>query len=216
MEVNIMNAESTSNAYTKEITQAPVEGVYFRVCPSKIDKNLFRNTLFIEELSNARRTNNTVLLKNVQRKEFARQLIQKGFIEMEKYPKRYKKDFWTYYPKKTWEKCSGSDMKNLAKQHGDHIADWVEQVLEWAQRINNGESWNTLCVEPDTAKYFRIVCGYAKHRNDFEPHLVGGSTATGDFTPPADINDHGGAWFFVRDDSVPLIVAYNLPTIAIN
>lgn len=45
------------------------------------------------------------------------------------------------------------------------MADWVEQALEWAQRIHNGETWESICNEPDTAKYYRLIIwksGFAK------------------------------------------------------
>ena len=50
------------------------------------------------------------------------------------------------------------------------MADWVEQALEWAQRICNGESWKVVCNKADTANWYRLVVwksGYTR--------LVGGS-----------------------------------------
>lgn len=40
---------------------------------------------------------------------------------------------------------------------GDHLTDWVEQAFEWAQKIANGESWESICNEVDTAKWVRCV-----------------------------------------------------------
>ena len=50
-------------------------------------------------------------------------------------------------------------LKEYAKTMGDHNADWVEQSLEWAQRISNGESWKKLCNKRDTTKWYRLVEG---------------------------------------------------------
>lgn len=62
-------------------------------------------------------------------------------------------------------------MEEFARSMGGHIADWVEQSLEWAQRIVNGETWEAICNNPDTANWYRLVkWKYGKTR------IIGGSS----------------------------------------
>lgn len=51
------------------------------------------------------------------------------------------------------------ELKEEAKNQGGHMANWIEQALEWAQRIDNGESWETICNEPDKNKHYRMIIG---------------------------------------------------------
>ncbi len=37
------------------------------------------------------------------------------------------------------------------------MADWVEQALEWAQKIFDGQSWESICNYPDTSKNKRMI-----------------------------------------------------------
>jgi len=88
-------------------------------------------------------------------------------------------------------------------QIGDHMANWVEQALEWAQRIANGEAWKDICNKADTANWYRLVIwknGCAR--------LVGGSREDYVNSPASDIS---GSTFFdlsfiIR--AVPLVVLY--------
>lgn len=60
-------------------------------------------------------------------------------------------------PEKTWNAKDNKELEQVACELGDRIADWVEQALEWAQRICNGESWEELCNKRDTANWYRVV-----------------------------------------------------------
>ena len=119
--------------------QRPKGGIPFPVNPSGIDRKLFQ-----EE-------------REKSEQEKTRKLILEAFANVDEYPERYGKPFKTLMPKKTWERKDVSDLIELANNLGDHEADWVEQALELAQRISNGESWEDICDTLDTARWFRLV-----------------------------------------------------------
>lgn len=73
-------------------------------------------------------------------------------------------------PKKDWRIRYVSDLEKIAYNLGDHNAYWVEQALEWAQRIANGERWEAVCNDFDNARCFRLVIWKNGHHR-----FVGGS-----------------------------------------
>ncbi len=170
----------------REYSSVPIEGKWFRVNPVAIDQNLFK-----EERENSRQ-------------EKTRQLILEAFEKMKKNSK-YARTFKTMIPTKTWEERSISEHEMLANELGDHIADWVEQALEWAQRIYNGESWEDICNKKDMANWYRLV--YWK--NGY-PGIVGGSrhylydfSSSDVCTNPNDVKK------FIYNKIVPLVADYD-------
>ena len=170
----------------QKIAQVPTRGKWFEVKPLSIDQKLFETKR-----------------KDI-RQETTRQLILEAFAEMKEKPEKYGKNFKTMMRKKTWSSKTVAQLKEVASNLGDHNADWVEQALEWAQRIANGESWETICNYKDTAKYYRLVVwknGYVR--------LVGGSTNNHDYNPASRVgdidcyDDHG------LYSTVPLVVSYD-------
>ena len=170
-----------------KIKQVPTEGKWFGVNPLAIDQNLFK-----EKRENFRQ-------------EVTRQYILEAFEEMKKNSK-YARAFKTMMPKKTWDgktEKTVKELKKLATKLGDHNADWVEQALEWAQRIANGESWEYICNKEDTSDCFRLVIwknGYAR--------LVGGSHISSKYYPASNVilSDYGDNDYFYS--TVPLVVLY--------
>lgn len=167
-----------------EIAQVPKEGKWFKVNPLAIDENLFKKE------------------RRDSKQEETRQLILEAFEEMKK-DSKYAKPFKTMMPEKTGTSKTVSELKEMAKELGDHNADWVEQSLEWAQRIANGETWESICNDRDTANWYRIVVwknGYCR--------LVGGSRKNNSNNPAS------GVSFFNCSDAdnyvytVPLVVLY--------
>ena len=157
-ERNMKTAETRQQA-TVEVAQTPTEGKCFEVNPMAIDQSLFSQP------------------RNDSRQEWTRQIILEAFAEM-KNASKYARPFKTMMPEKEWKVKTVSELKEMACHLGDHMADWVEQALEWAQRIANGETWKAVCNEPDTANWYRLVIwksGYAR--------LVGGSRE--DYDNPA-------------------------------
>ena len=86
---------------------------------------------------------------------------------------------------------------------GDHMANWVEQGLEWAQRVANGESWETICNKPDTANWYRAVVWKKNYIK-----LVGGAIAIGAYLNASDVDyvEYYDTHYF--DNVVPLVVRY--------
>lgn len=139
-----------------EISRKPEEGKLFRVEPLNINKKLFEEQ------------------KNDKSQEFARRIIKDAFRKVEQNPNRYSTPFWTLVPENKWnynEIKNEKELRDYALDSGGQMADWIEQALEWAQRIQNGESWENLCNNPDTLRFYRMI-----EWKDGEPKIVGGST----------------------------------------
>lgn len=159
-------ANEEKSRSTFEVAETPTEGKCFEVNPISINQNLFQKK------------------GKDARQEATRQLILEAFDEWKANPTRYAKSFKTMIPIKTWERGKTvSELKEIACSLGDHMADWVEQALEWAQRIANGETWEAICNDPDTAKLYRLIVwknGYHK--------LVGGASEQHDDNPASDVS----------------------------
>ena len=170
---------------TKQPTP-PVEDEWFEVDPLAIDRSLFDQA------------------RGDKEQERTRQTILEAFAEVDANPEKYARPFKTMMPEKYWRSNRlVVELKALAEKLGDHMADWIEQALEWAQRIFNGESWKELCNQADTANWYRLVVwenGYAR--------LVGGSRRDYCIYPASDVSSSSygsNDWF---DDTVPLVVLY--------
>ena len=121
------------------IVLRPIEGIWFKVDPTKLNKNLFmsKKINFLQEET--------------------RQLILDAFYEMEKYPEKYEREFYTLVPKTLRSGRTIKELKSCAEMYNGHMANWVEQALEWAQRISNGETWEDICLKPDLMTWYRII-----------------------------------------------------------
>ena len=179
------------NTKISDTAQVPSEGKWFKVNPKAIDKDLFKD---VREDSN---------------QEATRLLIVEAFYLVEAFPNKYGKNFKTMMPKNTWSGKNTTELEILACELGDHMADWVEQSLEWAQRIANGEEWHAVCNDPDTANWHRLVKWKCDHRRN-----IGGSWFCTNKYPhiknyPA---SHVGEVCYPKNvflDTVPLVVAYD-------
>lgn len=178
-----LSNETIQQVTTAKVAQKPTEGEWFEVKPLTIDQGLFQKE------------------RKDTKQEATRLFILEAFLVMENDPKRYGRNFKTMIPKKTWKSKNGQNQKKMAMELGDHNADWVEQTLEWAQRIANGESWESICNDPDTAKWYRSIIwkdGYTK--------LIGGSVRSGNHYPASNVYNQD-----YRDllyHAVPLVVSY--------
>lgn len=168
-----------------EVAKKPEEGKWFEVNPGEIDYELFCKR------------------RNDMRQEQTRQHILDAFDLVESHPEKYGRPFKTMMPKKTWSYKTVSELQELAKSLGNHNADWVEQALEWAQRIQNGETWEEVCNEPDTANWYRLVIW-----KDEYARLVGGSRKIYDYNPASDVDDCDCYSDDTIDYTVPLVVLY--------
>lgn len=169
---------------TVKAPKKPTEGVWFEVKPQAIDQRLFK-----EE-------------RRDEYQEETRRKILRAFAKMKENPESYGKNFKTLMPKKTWESKTVSQLREMASELGDHNADWVEQALEWAQRIANGESWEEICNVQDTANWIRLVTGQVG--NDW---FVGGAFCIDCRNPASGITS-------TRENNrncypvIPLVVSY--------
>ena len=186
--LNIVLLEAKDS--TIKVAKKPVEGKWFEVDPLLIDQKLFEKE------------------RKDSQQEDTRKLIQEAFAEVKKYPEKYGKPFMTMMPELLGTYMFGRGLIEHAELLGDRMADWVHQSLEWAQRLNNGESWQAVCNEADTANWYRLVKwkhGYLR--------LVGGNTHSGDACKPAcsvSTDAHYSSDYII--DTVPLVVLYKRST----
>ena len=137
------------------------------------------------------------------KQEETRQIILKAFEEFDNNPEKYNKKFKTLMPKKEWPGKTVQELKDVANKRGNHIADWVEQALEWAQRIQNGTPWEYLCNYSDTGNWYRLVVwdnGKGVH--------IGGAINYDVHHAPSSIGSNFYKDEKVLRNTVPLVVKY--------
>jgi hypothetical protein len=121
------------------------------------------------------------------KQEEARKLILEAKEEFEQQPRLHPNTkFYTMRLRETWYKNEIKHVGNLdkiAKQLGGYVGDWAEQALEWAQRISNGENWNTICNYSDNATTYRVV-----RWKDGNLRVVGGNSKTMVPCPPSHVS----------------------------
>lgn len=167
-----------------ELTAVPTEGKCFEVNPTAINRQLFQSE------------------RSDLRQERTRQLILEAFVEVDANPERYGCSFKTLIPERNWTGKNFEELEVIAQKIGNHMADWIEQALEWAQRISNGESWSAVCNDRDTANCYRAIIW----KNGFI--LVGGSVKYNNSNPPSDVNLFDDYCYSIFNYTVPLVVLY--------
>lgn len=188
-----LQVDGDEMTFTEEELSAIVEEHFSRLkeVPFKVNPLGINRSIFERERKN-------------KKQEEIRQLIQVAFKVVDECPERYGKPFETLQPEKTWLWKTIDELVEVAENQGDHIANWVEQTLEWAQKIQNGETWEKICNKPDTAKWCRLV---EWNKADFT--LVGGSRVSSAYDPPAasvySISSEADYWSAF---TVPLVVSY--------
>lgn len=141
-----------------EIAQTPTVGKLFEVKPLEIDRRNFEKHVRFEFGS---------------REDWALSLIREAFAKVDRQPERYSFPFYTLIPEMNWEYHklkSREELKAYANDLGGEMADWIVQALEWAQRIDNGETWENVCTRFDPIIYSRLI-GW---REGDDVRLVGG------------------------------------------
>ena len=167
----------------RQYASVPTEGKWFRVYPLSIEQNLFEDK------------------REESLQEVTRQLILEAFEEMKNNVK-YTKPFRTTILEKIWRFRTVGQLKELAKRFGDHNADWVEQSLEWAQRIANGESWEDICNHNDTANWYRLVVW-----KNGKSRFVGGSSERGR------VGSHPASYIYSKECNDNYISCYIVPSV---
>lgn len=183
MEVEIDFEDGRAKCQVAEVTQTPTEGKLFYVNSLGIDRKDFQNP------------------KRDPMQERTRQIIQEAFAEVDKHPEKYAAPFYTLIPEKNWIAYkTPSELNEYANYLGGVMANWVEQALEWAQRIFNGESWETICNNADTAKWYRMI----RWKNGYY-WIIGGSR-DGNIHFPASGVLFDDYYYYLLLDTVPLVV----------
>lgn len=166
--------------------EPPRVGQWFKVTPSEIDEQLFAEK------------------RKYKKQEMVRLLILDAFEEIKKVPEIYGGPFETLIPEKTWDSKTGEELEIIASGFGNGIACWVEQALEWAQRIANGETWNALCNRPDISNWYRLILW-----KDGKLRMIGGSKVDRNKEPSAYVVNCKFVKSNVFNLTVPLIVRYS-------
>lgn len=168
---------------TFEIASKPTEGKCFEVNPMGIDRSLFQKK------------------RSDSRQEETRKYILEAFGKADKYPVSYAQPFITLIPIKIWEGSKTvEELKQYAKELGGQHGNKTEKAFKWAQRISNGETWEAICNDPDTAECYELV--------DWEngsSKLVGGSRDHGDDCPASSVSI-GNYDYEHLIDTVPFVV----------
>lgn len=185
LENHFTNQKETHKQKENKTMQKPTEGKCFEVNPKDIDQELF-----LEK-------------KEDEAQEWTRQIILEAFTRLSEEPEKYGRPFKTMIPEKTWSSKTEKELKEIANNLGDHMADWVEQALEWAQRIANGETWEVVCNEADTEYWYRLVVwknGYSR--------IVGGARMSYAWPPSSAVIDRACPSNKKIYITVPLVVLY--------
>lgn len=185
LENHFANQKETHEQKEHKTVQKPTEGKCFEVNPKGINQELFS-----KKRKNAKQ-------------EKTRKLIVEAFEKVTEEPEKYGIPFKTMIPNKTWSSKTVKELNEIANNLGDHIADWVEQALEWAQRIANGETWESVCNEADTINCYRLVLW--KYNN---VRLVGGAGLGIDDFTASDTREYANHSYGRLSRTVPLIVLY--------
>ena len=166
---------------TLEVARIPTQGKLFWVNSSNIDRSIFETPM------------------DDEKQECTRQLILEAFVQVDKYPKVYGAPFYTLIPEKSWDGSKFvEELIEMARELGDHIADWVEQALEWAQRICNGESWESICNDAVATDWYKLVLW----KNNYA-RVVGGN-----LNPVSYVLNRDYSSFIKIFCAVPLVVCY--------
>lgn len=188
LENHFANQKETHKQNEQKTIQKLVEGKCFEVNPKTINQELFSKR------------------RKKLGQECTRQIILEAFSKVKEEPEKYGRPFKTMIMEKTWSsEMSLQELKEVAQVSGDHMADLYEQALEWAQRIANGEKWKSVCNEPDTADWYRLI----KNRDHSGVLLVGGGLKCEDSSPKSNLSTFFPD-FAQRQGtlSVPLVVIY--------
>ena len=176
--------EATEQATTAKVAQVPTEGQWFEVNPQTINQSLFKKK------------------RKDERQERTRKLILEAFAEVDKHPEKYASAFYTLMPEMKWNGLKTvAELNAYANDLDGQMADWVEQALEWAQRLFNGESWETICNNADTANWYRVILW-----ENGCYRLVGGSRHNDYADPASDVGNRGYYSNYRIIGAVPLVV----------
>lgn len=168
-----------------ESMQTPFKGKRFKVNLETINLNLFLEA------------------REDSKQEKIRQIIVEALTVAQNNPK-YAKPFTTIIPEKDWSAKYVFELEMLCYKFHGHTADWVEQCLEWAQKISNGVSWQELCNDADACDWYRLVSWKYDRLC-----LIGGAKALNSRVSATNVIAYSFRSDSVLSDTVPLIVVYD-------
>lgn len=125
----------------RKIVKTP--GECFRVEPKKINWKLFEKE------------------RKDPQQEALRKLIKEAQGKLEANPERYGRRFETQYEYfgQVKEYSATLTSKLIKREKLKDIAEISEQAFEIAQKISNGETWESFCNAPDPYEYPRLIIG---------------------------------------------------------
>lgn len=152
----VKNGDLLPNTF--ELALKPTEGKCFKVNPKEINR-----TLFLEKRVD-------------EQQEMCRIRILEALKWVDKDPEKYGEVFYLLIPMKKWvygrkKYTTVQEQIEFAERIGGYISTYITEALAWAQCITNGESWEEICNNKDTVKYFRLIIG-----KNGEAILSGGSS----------------------------------------
>jgi hypothetical protein len=176
----------------------PQVGVPLLVCPLGINRELFN------------------VEKNDGWQEETRKAIRWAFGYLDREPK-YKKNFYATVSENAINSANSHEWKergwvkdgflDYPQDPVYHIADAVEFFLLIAQRIQNGETWEKICNEPDRFPYRQVVFEKGG-RWESDLRVVGGSVIDKLRLPPSYSKDLAEYFAAGCSKVAPLIVQY--------
>ena len=160
--------------------EPPMLGKWFRVYPALMNQKLFKE----------------------KREDHYQEEFRQRILDVFSYFKRkpeLMRPFKTMVPSFEGGADYKSELIEIAEKYGDHVAEFFEQELEWAQRICNGESWEAVCNRPEPRGITYMV-------GSGSIYLVGVKNKNGTYKDiiPLSTND-----LYCRDMK-PLVVSYDL------
>lgn len=140
-----------------------------------------------------------------QRQEGLRQLILESFVELNRRPEVFGRPFTIISPSKTWNGGKKvCELKEISNSIGDHMANWIEQALDWAYQISKSKrNWEKLSNCPDESECFRLI-----DWKDGCARLMGGSSYTQQTHTMTDIFSVSYGLEEEIYDTVPAVVRY--------
>ena len=170
-----------------ELIRGPMDEEWFQIIPAQIDRSIFQ------------------IHRRDIKQEKIRHLIVDALEMIDRNPRYYGKPFKTLRPARRLGKNSVISLIEQSHWNGDFLASWIEQSVEWAQRIQNGESWETLCNRRDTLNWYRMIMW-----KDGEVRLIGGSTKNEDYCTPTTItgSDDETMQEKLSNYAIPLVSRY--------
>lgn len=137
--------------------------------------------------------------------ECLRQMILEAFVELERKPEIFGQPFTIIIPSKTWEGGKKvCELKEISSSIGDHMANWVEMSLTWANQISKSKrNWDKLSNCPDESEWFRLIVW-----KDGCTRLMGGSSYTQQTHTMTDIFSVSYGLQEKLYDTVPAVVRY--------